>query len=138
VRDAPVQPAIQQVAVAQPHSAPNSRVDRRDQLKDPDRGDRREPAESRQAARPANVVPQMQMNRGNATPSAGDQTARSVRPHPGESIQESRSSPATPQKAQRGVERHKEPQGKPEARPDSGGQRGASAEDVSQQSRHQR
>lgn len=137
VRDTPAQPAIQQVAVTQPHSGTNARADRRDQVKDADRGDRRDPVESRQATRPASVVAQTQRNRGNATPPHGDQTERSVRPHASESSREPRPSPATRREAQRDVERHKEVRSKPEARPDSGWQRSASAENASQQPRHQ-
>lgn len=138
VRDMPVQPAIQQVAVTQPHSGTNSRAERRDPVRDLDRGDRREPAASRQATRPANGVPQMQTNKGNAAPSHSDQTERSARPHAGESAREPRSSPAIPRKAQREVERHNEVAGKPEARPDSAGQRGANAGNALQQANHQR
>ncbi len=133
-RDTVVQPATQQVPVTQPHSGTNAgvaRAERRDQVKGVDRVDRREPAESRQATRPANAVPQTQGNRGNATPQQSAQTERSARPHASESRQEPRSSPAARHEAQRGVERHKEEaQKKPEARPDSGWRRSASAEKV--------
>jgi hypothetical protein len=129
----PVQPVIQQVAATQAHSGNNVRGDRRDQLKGVDRGDRREAVESRQATRPTTAVVQAPRNRGNATPSPGDQSERSARPHAGASSQESRSSQATRHEAQRGVERDKELQKKPEARPDSGWRRGASAEKASAQ-----
>ncbi len=108
VRDTPVQPVIQQVTVRQPQPVPNVRTERRDQVKDVDRGDRKEPAENRQATRPANVVPQTQRSRGEPTSSQGDQTERSARPNASESKQESRSSSANRQKVQRGDDRRKE------------------------------
>lgn len=108
VRDTPVQPVIQQVAVKQPDSGPDVRTERRERVKNVDRGDRKEPPENRQATRPANVVPQTQRSRGEPTSSQGDQTERSARPNASESKQESRSSSANRQKVQRGDERRKE------------------------------
>ena len=128
VRDTAVQPVIQPVAGTQPHSGNNAGADRRDQVRGVDRGDRRQPVESRQATRPADVHPQTQGNRGNATLSHSDQSERSAKSHAGKSSQEPPSPAATRHEAQRGVERHKEVQKKPEARPDSGWRRGASAE----------
>ncbi len=133
-----VPPASQQVAVTQPRSGTNARPERRDHAKNVDHGDRREPVESRHAARPANGVPQTQTNRGNETLPHSDQGERSARPHASKSHQESRSPPAPRQEAQRGVERHEQVQSKPEARLDSGRQRGASAENALQESKHQR
>jgi len=129
---------IQRVAVTQPHSGVVARAERRDQVKDLDRRNRREPVETPQAAGPVKVVAQTQANRGNATPSRSDQTGRSLRPHGSESNPESRPSPAIRQEARRGTERAKEVQSAPEASPGSGRQGGAGAENALQQSRQQR
>lgn len=156
VRDTPVQLAIQPATVTQAHSGANPRAERRDQVKDRERRDRSVPVERHQAtpaATPAPVaVPQEQRSRGNATssrrdqvepsakpragvssreprsPSRSDQAERSARPRAGESSREPRSSPGTRQEIQRRSERDKAVQSTPDARPGSGWQRRASAD----------
>lgn len=117
VRDAPAPAAIQRVAVT-PASGTNGRAYRRDQVEDPERGARSVTGERRQAARPANAVPQAQRNRGDVRLADSDQAAASARPRASESGQEARSSAPARQEAQRGAERPREVQGKPEARRD--------------------
>jgi hypothetical protein len=138
VGDAPAQAALQRVAVTQAHSGNTAGADRRDQGKDLQRGDRSPPVVSRQATQAASTVPQAQRNRSNATPAPGGQAEVSARFQASGSKQEPRASPAIRQETQRGAERHRELPDKPEARRDSGWQRGASADDASPQLRHQR
>ena len=133
-----VPPAIPPVAVTQPRSSTNAPAERRDHANDVDHGNRREAVESRRVTRPANAVPQTPTNRGNERLPHNDQGERSARPHASKSNQESRSSPATRQEAQRGVERHEQVPSKPEARLDSGKQRGAGTENALQESKPQR